>query len=251
LQELIMEVHHHPELHHKKKNFKEYFLEFLMIFLAVTLGFFAENIREHFSNKQNEQEYIISLVKNLQDDTADIKKTTKFISLELSGIDSLYNTSKDEFSRLAVQDSVYYFSMMYLNNINEFEQNDATIVQLRNAGGYRLIQKDHVADSIAVYERRNNDIKDQAKYYEDEFKMRYQYFNQIFDWKYANEVYSSHKIPDNLPVAVTTDKEKINLYYNQCFMMRTTLMGYDDMLNNHLDYLIRIIKFLKNEYSLQ
>jgi len=33
-----MEVHHHPDLHHKKKNFKEYFLEFLMIFLAVTLN---------------------------------------------------------------------------------------------------------------------------------------------------------------------------------------------------------------------
>ena len=31
-----MEVHHHP--HVEKKNFKEYFLEFLMIFLAVTLG---------------------------------------------------------------------------------------------------------------------------------------------------------------------------------------------------------------------
>ena len=32
-----MEVHHHPNV--EKKNFKEYFLEFLMIFLAVTLGF--------------------------------------------------------------------------------------------------------------------------------------------------------------------------------------------------------------------
>jgi len=34
-----MEVHHHP--HVEKKKFKEYFLEFLMIFLAVTLGFFC------------------------------------------------------------------------------------------------------------------------------------------------------------------------------------------------------------------
>ena len=30
-----MEVHHHPDLHHKKKNFKEYFLEFIIKFLAV------------------------------------------------------------------------------------------------------------------------------------------------------------------------------------------------------------------------
>ena len=41
-----MEVHHHPKP--GKKNFKEYFLEFLMIFLAVSLGFFAEQIREDF-----------------------------------------------------------------------------------------------------------------------------------------------------------------------------------------------------------
>ena len=27
-----MEVHHHPDLHHRKKHWKEYFLELLMIF---------------------------------------------------------------------------------------------------------------------------------------------------------------------------------------------------------------------------
>jgi len=32
-----MDVHHHP--HVGKKNFKAYFLEFFMLFLAVTLGF--------------------------------------------------------------------------------------------------------------------------------------------------------------------------------------------------------------------
>ncbi len=53
-----MEVHHHPDLHHKKKNFKEYFLEFLMIFLAVTLGFFAESYREHLSEQKNSKELL-------------------------------------------------------------------------------------------------------------------------------------------------------------------------------------------------
>ena len=51
-----MEVHHHPRV--EKKNFKEYVLEFLMIFLAVTLGFFAENIREHFVNSEKEKNYM-------------------------------------------------------------------------------------------------------------------------------------------------------------------------------------------------
>jgi hypothetical protein len=47
LQTENMELHHHPDLHHKKKHFKEYFLEFVMIFLAVTLGFFAKSYREY------------------------------------------------------------------------------------------------------------------------------------------------------------------------------------------------------------
>ena len=39
-----MEVHHHP--HVEKKGFKEYFLEFIMIFLAVTMACIGENMRE-------------------------------------------------------------------------------------------------------------------------------------------------------------------------------------------------------------
>ena len=65
-----MEVHHHPDLHHKKKNFKEYFLEFLMIFLAVTLGFFAENIRESISSRDKENIDIRRLSRNLTEDSA-------------------------------------------------------------------------------------------------------------------------------------------------------------------------------------
>ena len=65
-----MEVHHHPDLHHKKKNFKEYFLEFLMIFLAVTMGFFAENIRENISDRHKENKYMHSLAEDLKKDTA-------------------------------------------------------------------------------------------------------------------------------------------------------------------------------------
>src|SRR5664279_2153560 len=65
-----MEVHHHPDLHHKPKKWKEYFLEFLMIFLAVTLGFIAENIREHISDRSKEKEYIESMLQDLKSDTA-------------------------------------------------------------------------------------------------------------------------------------------------------------------------------------
>ena len=65
-----MEVHHHP--HVEKKNFKEYLLEGLMIFLAVSMGFIAENIREGVTERQKEQEYIESIVEDLSTDQQNI-----------------------------------------------------------------------------------------------------------------------------------------------------------------------------------
>lgn len=53
-----MEVHKHPNhVSHPKKWF-EYVLEFIMLFLAVYLGFVAENIRESSSEYLKEKQYI-------------------------------------------------------------------------------------------------------------------------------------------------------------------------------------------------
>ena len=48
-----MEVHHHS--HHPKK-WKEYLTEFLMLFLAVSMGFIAENIREKYVENERSNE---------------------------------------------------------------------------------------------------------------------------------------------------------------------------------------------------
>src|SRR6266542_55461 len=63
LQTENMEVHHHP--HVEKKNFKEYLPEGLMIFLEVTMGFVAENIRENISETKSAHEYLESFRNDL------------------------------------------------------------------------------------------------------------------------------------------------------------------------------------------
>ena len=247
-----MEVHHHPNV--EKKNFKEYILEFIMIFLAVTLGFFAENIREHISDNRLQKEYISSLISNTEKDTADLKKIIQDSSVE-NGIDSLLKVNKSRYLDLAVQDSVYYYSIRYISDESDFEQNDLTVVQLKNTGGYRLIKKD-VADSLAVYEQKNNDIKGQEKFYMDAFSLRYQYFNQTFDWGEASNFFknyriNSEKIPSSINVLITGDKQKIDLYFNQCYTLSFVHKGYITMLKDHLNYLTRFISFLKKEYDIE
>jgi hypothetical protein len=101
LQTEEMEVHHHPKV--EKKNFKEYFLEFLMIFLAVTLGFFAENIRESFTEHHQEKEYILSFYEDLKTDTARIAAIINKDEVKLTGLsnladcyDTVYNHPQSE-----------------------------------------------------------------------------------------------------------------------------------------------------------
>ena len=67
-----IEVHHHP--HVEKKSFKEYLLEGLMIFLAVAMGFFAENIREHLAEQEKGKQYINSFYQDLKYDTSHLTK---------------------------------------------------------------------------------------------------------------------------------------------------------------------------------
>jgi hypothetical protein len=72
--EIAMEVHHHPDLHHRKKPWKEYLLEGLMIFIAVMMGFIAENIREDITNSRHAHELTAQLVADLKTDTAHLNK---------------------------------------------------------------------------------------------------------------------------------------------------------------------------------
>jgi hypothetical protein len=61
-----MEVHHHPEV--EKKGLRDYLLEGLMIFIAVTLGFFAETIRENITERERAKVYAESMLKDLEAD---------------------------------------------------------------------------------------------------------------------------------------------------------------------------------------
>ena len=89
-----MEVHHPHHVGHKKK-WTEYLLEFLMLFLAVFLGFTAENIREHKIEDVRAKQFAKSLVNDLKSDTAAIefyKRTAKrFISIS----DTLFKLNKN------------------------------------------------------------------------------------------------------------------------------------------------------------
>jgi hypothetical protein len=94
LQTENMEVHKHPHHVTHKKKWGEYLLEFFMLFLAVFLGFVAENIREHVVEHNRSKEYAISLVQDLQNDTTSINVQKKSARIYIAIADSLLRLSK-------------------------------------------------------------------------------------------------------------------------------------------------------------
>ena len=72
-----MEVHHPHHPTHKKK-WSEYIIEFLMLFAAVTLGFFAENVREHKIMIERKDQNLFSILQDLKQDSIYLESTIKY-----------------------------------------------------------------------------------------------------------------------------------------------------------------------------
>ena len=85
-----MEVHHHS---HKPKKFKEYITEFIMLFTAVTLGFFAENIREHQVIENHKIQNLTSMISDLKQDSIDIHKRIADYTISLKQFEAIKDLS--------------------------------------------------------------------------------------------------------------------------------------------------------------
>ena len=146
-----MEVHHHPDLHHKKKNFKEYFLEFLMIFLAVTMGFFAESYREYSVEKARAKEYANSLVHDLEKDTAMVQVDISQMKRGRSKIDSLASFLKDKkISEISNRQLFAYtrFSTLY----RPYTWSRATLDEIKSSGSLRYFGNDSIIMRVSAYD---------------------------------------------------------------------------------------------------
>ena len=146
-----MEVHHHS--HTARNRWTHYFWEFFMLFLAVTLGFFVENQREHFVEHKREKQYIQSFYEDLTADEHDLQSNIDYLREQMNDADSL-----EKLLLHAMVKQPANLIYMYLRGITRSSAglvfpNDRTIVQLRNAGGMRLIKNKNVSDSMVSYYR--------------------------------------------------------------------------------------------------
>jgi hypothetical protein len=183
-----MEVHHHSGGHHGDKKFKDYFLEFLMIFLAVTMGFLAENFREYITDKNHVEELAGQLKEDLMHDTTNAQKLIDFEFLQVKRDDSLFGiltgpASQIDFKKL--QDMIVSCDRMDI-----FYPSTGAISTIKRELHLKKFVKTNIALHIDNYEK---------------FVTVLQAFeNRDIDYlgKYLEAFVSNHFTPENTALAV-------------------------------------------------
>ena len=151
-----MEVHHHPDLKHRKKRWTEYFLEFLMIFLAVTLGFLAENLREHISEKDRAEIFAQSLIADLKADTSTLHQLIFYTNEKIRLIDSLDKNLHAQRNR--TNDSLLYNNIIYVISTFQFDNINGTYEQIKNSGSLRFFNQTTV-NNLNSYDATANKLR--------------------------------------------------------------------------------------------
>lgn len=247
-----MEVHHHPHVGHK--HFKEYFLEFLMIFLAVTMGFIAENIREHFTDRSKEGEYIRSFISDLETDTMRLAYVIRFDHQQLKGIDSFLLLAHAPMTDNNNRERFYHLFIKYFYRSASFKSSDATLQQLKNTGDYRLIVKDHASDSLAEYDAEINSIYAQGAYYESYFKEIVSRLDELADMTVFGD--TTYYMPGGKytgkPLPSLNDSDRLRVLFNKAFDFSIITKAYtENYLVPELYSATQLIAFLKKEYDIK
>lgn len=144
-----MEVHHSHHLAHKKK-IKEYFLEFFMLFLAVSLGFLAENVRESYIEKERAHELAMALYTDIKNDEEKMRTFIDNRSGILNDVKILINTIENDGLRPSDQEQYRLFAQTAFY-WSYFEPKTANLDQIINSGSLRYFKKKGVIESISRY----------------------------------------------------------------------------------------------------
>ena len=248
-----MEVHHHS--HTPRKKWTHYFWEFLMLFLAVTLGFFVENQREHYIEHQREKQFINSLFNDIRSDTANMAKIIFARSAKERMLDSL-SFMMNSPRPLDFVKQIYPYAVYAGRTLPyRFVPNDGTMQQLKNSGALRLIRNRPVVDSISKYDISVRNILGQYAVEENQIEHYRTAAAKIFD-----ALVFSQMMDENAAVVRTAPDNTSFQSYNNRELAEWTyrvygLNGINKANRRDLRLLLKqataLLEILRKEYHLE
>src|SRR5688572_7910083 len=249
-----MEVHHHS--HTARKKWTHYFWEFLMLFLAVFCGFLAENQREHMVEHNREKQYMRSLYRDLEKDTAFNRRFKNYLARVYNRLDSIQNMIN---SHQYIVDPIRFYSLAVSSrSIQYFESHNSAYEQLKSSGNLRLIRKKGLADSLVdYYSMIQERVRNQESRYMQATANIATAMWDVLDSKYFIHDSILEGMARFGPPMVknatleNVDEEKLLKYKNLCcekMLMIPTLRNFVMQLNEKAT---NLLLFLKDEYHFE
>jgi len=252
-----MEVHHPHHPTHKKK-WSEYIIEFVMLFAAVTLGFLAENLREHQIINHRIEQNKIAILKDLQADSADISRvlaTEDSCIIRFNRINNyLYLAKTKKITQAQLIDSIKntplfiaYSTTLYVNN--------SSFKNMQSSGLLSYLEEGELKNTLASYyevdfksiEAANEFFDQVGIVFNNYFPIGlgklirdYQQFSNEYELNdgdnYQNFMLSLNKTRDN----ISSDEiiYEVQKYYNFLFIYRNSLK----FAKNNNDKLLKLLR---------
>lgn len=260
-----MEVHHHPHVPNHPKPWKEYLIEGLMIFVAVTLGYGAENIREHYINKHRGIISIQNLYRDLKDDSLNYSLSITNRNFQ----DSCFEVISYLFDENKIKNEI---PIVYAAHSNIHKRmlpvmNTMALDLIKSSGALNYIEDDELKQMIQSYSSDANRLKlrEQREFsFMDVMvdpitttRFEYKYFQKISEktfYIFNNKINTNIKVPDRLKI-INENTFDWNNYLSILGMLRTirksTNRSYIIPTQTKCNKLIDLVrKYLKENNSL-
>jgi len=233
-----MEVHHHPHVPNNPKPWKEYLIEGLMIFVAVTLGYGAENVREHYVNKHKGIISVQNLYKDLKDDSLSYKNSIKNRNFQDSCFEVISNLFDENKIKNEIPTVYAAHSCISLRMIPSM--NTMALDQIKSSGALNYIEDDKLKEMIQSYSSDANGLKlrEQREFnFIDRMidpitttRFEYKYFQKIGNSNFYilnNKIITNIKVPERLNI-VNGNTFDWNNYLSVLGMLRTIRESTDE-----------------------
>ena len=236
-----MEVHHHS---HKPKNWKEYITEFIMLFAAVTLGFLAENLREHQIINHRIEQNEKAILKDLEADSSEIARVLDVEDKSIYTFNKInhlfYLVKNKKISQQQFIDSIKILPNLIAVTTTVYV-NNSSFKNMQSSGLLSYLEEGALKDNLTKYYEVNFKSIEAANEFFDQVGI---VFNNYFpiglgklirDYQQYSKEYALNDGDNYQNFMLSLNKSKhdfssdefifeVQKYYNYIFIYRTSLL---------------------------
>jgi hypothetical protein len=237
----------------KRHSYRQYVIEFFLVFAAIVLGFFAENLREYFADQAREKEFVQSLVENLKADASMYSKRDSAMRERIVWMDTLMSilTGKQE-----NRNAEAYLLGRYATRLIQTKPGLSTLNFLAKSNDYASIEDPAVKGKIQHYESDLHWLQEITNVEEQMAEALWPIIPTLFDTKIFTKMkqvgnqYSRFEMPPGNPPLLTNKPVEINQFTYHLYLRRSQFFSEVTNQERMNQERRELIDFLNSKYKL-